>query len=677
MSHVKQGSRAAAVCVLVAACLLAWCAPAFATETQTTSQPAESSTAISTETRTLSSSTVKTSEAEASASESSADAKAALILDASFSMLEEDADGPRIDAAKKATHELIDSLPATAQMGLFAYGAQESNAPDNREAGCRDIQRLVPVGEVDKEEFGSAIDGLTPKGYTPMGNALREAAEELGDEGERSIILVSDGIDTCAPPEVCDVAKELAGEGVDLAIHTVGFKADEEARAELECIAEAGGGQFLEAADASSLAESLKFLAQRGVVKYQTAGTPFEFADNPEDAKWLGEGQYLTTVTPDRSGTTDRYFRTSVPPRHNARMVFTPVVQGDAMWQHTEVKVDPAEGINEGDPACGEFRGKDEIASGGPGFGINSAFAAMNRVEEDHLECDMSDILVKIQISNAGDEVAEDVPIEVGVFYEPIPGKEQADDWEDRRVYSAGEFQGEMPIANSQPVSGGTGFNDAVEITEGSYSDRIVPGEFKFFKIPVAYGQRPVIRAKTPPSVARNADTIAMGIYDPLRVKAASQRMSFFDDPEESDPEAPNQYVWYGSDTPYQGDFYVWFGMDWATEGYDIAGVDQPFEFEVLLDGEPANGGPDWTPSHENGPEPSDEPITFDAADSAATTSASEDESDDGQEVNAASDEQDGGFGLVPTLLGGLLVLLLVAAAVVFFIVRKQRGNWQ
>ena len=117
--------------------------------------------------------------------------------------------------------------------------------------------------------------------------------------------------------------------------------------------------------------------------------------------------------------------------------------------------------------------------------------------------------------------------------------------------------------------------------------------------------------------------------------------------------------------------------MGWVSEGYGIAGVDQPFEFEVLLDGEPANGGPDWTPTHENGPEPSDEPIKFDAADSAATTSASQEESDDDQEVNASSDEQDGGFGLVPTLLGGLLVLLLIAAAVVFFIVRKQRGNWQ
>ena len=115
--------------------------------------------------------------------------------------------------------------------------------------------------------------------------------------------------------------------------------------------------------------------------------------------------------------------------------------------------------------------------------------------------------------------------------------------------------------------------------------------------------------------------------------------------------------------------------MGWVNEGYDVAGVEQPFEFEVVMDGEPANGGPDWTPTHEDGPEPSDEPIKFDAADGSATTSASQEESDGDEGVNAANQEQDGGFGLVPALLGGVLVLLLIAAAVVFVIVRKQRGN--
>src|SRR5699024_5518714 len=169
-------------------------------------------------------------------------------MDASDSMNEEDVDGgTRLDAAKRASQQLVDSMPETAQLGMLAYGASESNAPDNRERGCQDIDVLAPVERIDKEELKSEIGALEAQGYTPMGNALRAAADELGSEGDGSIILVSDGIDTCAPQPVCEVAEELAGGGFDLAIHTVGFKADEAAQAGLECISEASGGTYVEA----------------------------------------------------------------------------------------------------------------------------------------------------------------------------------------------------------------------------------------------------------------------------------------------------------------------------------------------------------------------------------------------------------------------------------------------
>ena len=113
--------------------------------------------------------------------------------------------------------------------------------------------------------------------------------------------------------------------------------------------------------------------------------------------------------------------------------------------------------------------------------------------------------------------------------------------------------------------------------------------------------------------------------------------------------------------------------MGWVHEGYDITGAEQPFEFEVAMDGELGNGGPDWTPTHEDGPEPSDEPIKFEAVDDTAETSASQDSEEDDAEVNAAEDDEAGGFGLVPGLLVGLVVLLLVAAAVVFVIARGRR----
>jgi len=344
------------------------------------------------------------------------------------------------------------------------------------------------------------------------------------------------------------------------------------------------------------------------------------------------------------------------------------------MWEAGHLKIEPVEVTNEGDAECGWFPGKHTaFVSAGPDYGIESATVSVERNGESDMECDMSDILVKTQISDVEGVDTGDIGLEVSVFYEPIPGDEEKTEWSDGKIIKAGDYLGELPMKNPKPISGGTGFNDAVDITEGTYSDNIIPGEFRFYKIPVAYGQRPVVKVKTPESVAHNADSLGFGIYDPMRNELVRTPLNFFMDAAESDAETLSQYVWHDTNTPYQGEYYVWLGMGWVHEGYDIAGVEQPFEFEVAMDGEPGNGGPDWTPTHEDGPEPSDEPIKFEAVDDTTETSASQDSEEDDTEVNAAEDDEARGFGLVPGLLVGLVVLLLVAAAVAFVIARGRR----
>ncbi|MFN7244903.1 MAG: vWA domain-containing protein, partial [Dietzia cercidiphylli] len=218
-------------------------------------------------------------------------------MDASSSMLEEDTGGTRLAAAQTAARELVESLPYGARVGMLAYGTEESDAPDNRDAGCQDVVTLAPVRPVDKPGLTERIDGLTARGYTPIGTALRAAADELADEGARSIVLVSDGLDTCAPPDPCEVAGELAGAGVDLTVHTVGFRVDDAAREQLECIAGSTGGSFTEASDAASLSGRLQFLTRRGIEGYQTRGTPFVMGESPRDAPMLGEGLYRSELT--------------------------------------------------------------------------------------------------------------------------------------------------------------------------------------------------------------------------------------------------------------------------------------------------------------------------------------------------------------------------------------------
>lgn len=179
-----------------------------------------------------------------------------IVLDASGSMKNDDAPGPRIDAATTAVRTLVDGLPDGSPVGLIVYGTSTDGSDAAKAAGCQDIKTLVPVAPVDKAAFSVAVDGVVASGYTPLGNSLRAAAAALPGSGPRNIILVSDGEDTCAPPEPCDVAREIGGG--DLVIHTVGFRVTGTAKDQLTCVAAAGGGKYVDAANATQLQAFLR-----------------------------------------------------------------------------------------------------------------------------------------------------------------------------------------------------------------------------------------------------------------------------------------------------------------------------------------------------------------------------------------------------------------------------------
>src|SRR5699024_12213017 len=106
----------------------------------------------------------------------------------------------------------------------------------------------------------------------------------------------------------------LADEGIGLAVHTVGFRADEATRAELECLSDVTGGTYRQADDAHSLTDSLQFRAQRAIVGYETTGTDFEFTDTPDEALYVGRGLSRTTLT-----TPTEVSPGEAPPRHGHR----------------------------------------------------------------------------------------------------------------------------------------------------------------------------------------------------------------------------------------------------------------------------------------------------------------------------------------------------------------------
>lgn len=180
-----------------------------------------------------------------------------LILDASGSMNEADAPGPRIEAAKAAATALIDALPDDATLGLETYGTGTGSSDAERDRGCQDVRTLAPLGQLDRDAMHSTINGLRASGYTPISLALQRAAAQLPtDDSAQAIVLVSDGEDTC-DSNPCQTAAQLKTTHPKLAISTVGFKTDGQASDQLACIASRTGGLFVQAANANQLAARL------------------------------------------------------------------------------------------------------------------------------------------------------------------------------------------------------------------------------------------------------------------------------------------------------------------------------------------------------------------------------------------------------------------------------------
>ena len=208
----------------------------------------------------------------------------------------------KITIARDVIGGLLDDWDPNVHLGVTAYGHREKG-------NCADIEALTPLGPVDKPRVMAAIEGLNPKGKKPLTDAIRQAAAELRYTEERAtVILVSDGKETCnADP--CAAAADIEARGGDCTVHVVGFDLDAKEKAQLQCIADGTGGQFLNAENAPELhramAETVELVAEpepkpKRVVKVANTGaitvtnTTEKFRIRPSDQ--VGGGGFVASI---------------------------------------------------------------------------------------------------------------------------------------------------------------------------------------------------------------------------------------------------------------------------------------------------------------------------------------------------------------------------------------------
>jgi Ca-activated chloride channel homolog len=392
------------------------------------------------------------------------------VLDASGSMVDGlPGGGTKMDAAKTAMNTLIDGLPVNLDVGLEVYGTSTGSAQAEKAAGCEDVRVLAPVGKVDKAALRTHVAGIRPRGYTPIGRSLDKAAEALPDSGPRAIVLVSDGIDTCAPPTPCDVARGLAGAGVELAVHTIGFQVDPAAKAQLECIADDTGGEYHDAPDARALEELLPEIADRALRHYRVAGESAAGAASIEDAAYLVPGQYTDQLERGKQ----HYYQVHVPKGATGHFTVVHTVEQSPERSDSGVELRLLDAELR---VCVENRGFREFGYDGP------ETATVSWTARENSDCDPAGPhYLEVTWDNLRTAPYDEIELLIGV--EGAVTGEIGSPEEEKVEFSA-------PDDSQDIVWGGGSFNDAAALPgSGRYLDRIHYSEYSVYKVWLDWGQ--------------------------------------------------------------------------------------------------------------------------------------------------------------------------------------------
>lgn len=173
-----------------------------------------------------------------------------VILDASGSMWGQIGGKAKIEIARETLATVLKTVPADTELGLMVYGHREKGS-------CSDIELAVPPKKGSASEILAFAKKISPKGKTPLSEAVKEAAEALKyTEEKATVVLVTDGLETCEA-DPCALASELKQKGVDFTAHVVGFGLTKDEGRQVACLAENTGGKYFDAANAAELASAL------------------------------------------------------------------------------------------------------------------------------------------------------------------------------------------------------------------------------------------------------------------------------------------------------------------------------------------------------------------------------------------------------------------------------------
>ncbi|MDX6263314.1 MAG: Ca-activated chloride channel [Kribbellaceae bacterium] len=592
-----------------------------------------------------------------------------VVLDSSGSMIARDAggSGTRMDAAKRAVGSMIDGLPAGAPVGLAIYGSGTGSSGSAKAAGCRDVRVVQPVKAVDKAAIKRAVNASKPSGYTPIGQSLRIAAAQLPKEGQRSIVLVSDGEDTCAPPQPCDVAKELHQQGIDLHVHAIGFRVNAKARAQLACIAQSTGGTYHDAADADSLLGVLGRVTDRALRHYEPTGQPITGTGDPVTAPTMTPGQYLDTLDPVeerfyaaelKAGDTAYFAATAVFPRGNPRDI-----------EVLDIKITGPGGAD-----C--YRSERELHTRAQvdGGALTTVLSWNGTVPGSSKPkgCSVPGKYV-FRVTRDAKDGTDRVPLELQLRIEPPVTGSLGEPAQTSLVEFAQE-----PAGAVRPVRGGGSFNEATTLAgSGRYGETIYNGEELFYRVKLDWGQGLAYRVTFGAVPDAATTNIRTGLFSPVRSEIKSDTTAYTGStstlPSNGKAIATPRTAYLNRNaadavlrkSSVDGWYYVVVKLG-APFGNQAGGV--PVTIDLAVAGDKV-AGPAYGASTGETPTPTTETPSAASTPSGSGTTAAQ---GSGGDTKPAADQTSSSLPWI--ILGGVVLLLIVVAVVVVLILRRRKS---
>ncbi|MFJ5675457.1 hypothetical protein [Streptomyces sp. NPDC093097] len=261
--------------------------------------------------------------------------------------------------------------------------------------------------------------------------------------------------------------------------------------------------------------------AADGVPGYRMAsdGTAVKGTAGAADAPRLGPGQHADTL---RRGET-KYYAVVLDASSNAYFSAVAAPRPGTKVEDYRDKLTVTV-QDSGGTTCG-VSGTAQFHSGGTAY--PAADYAARLIGPDVTGCQQAGPYYVV-VSREGPATSgpEPWPIEIGHFTEPaLKGRPSTRPSEGSRSSATPAPPAD---ATAHPVAGGTGFNDAATVGKGVWKDRLTPGETRFYRVPVDWGQRLNLSAELPnspaPSTAYVPDALGLAVYNPARGRVREAR---------------------------------------------------------------------------------------------------------------------------------------------------------